>query len=152
MHENKRRALAIAVAGFFLPAFSQGDAAPEDGPACCGTGVDGYRNLTRKALARCQRGVRLRPRESVTTEDRAKLRACITAAIHETRLRLAQALPEVPQPPARMALRAYQAIYESAVAGVEPTRDEPVAAYEQRQSSLRHAMAHAWARFEVAER
>lgn len=152
MPDNQRRALAIAVAAFFVPAFAQGDAAPRDAPACCGTSVDSYRNLTRQALARCQRGVRLRPRESVRTEDETKLRACIAAAIRDTRLRLAEALPGVRQPSARTALRAYQSISESALAGVAPLRDEPVAAYEQRQSSLRHAMAHAWARFEVAER
>lgn len=152
MHENKRRALAVAIAAVFLPAFAQGDAAPDDGPICCSAPVDSYRNFTRQALARCQRGVRLRPRESVSAHDLSNLRACIAAATRDTRLRLEQALPSVRHGPARAALRAYQAIYESALAGVEPTPAEPVAAYEQRQSSLRHAMAHAWSRFEVAER
>jgi hypothetical protein len=151
MHEKKRRALTIALAAAFVPAFAQGDA-PDDAPFCCGAPVDSYRNLTRQTLARCQRGVRLRPRESVNATDLAKLRGCIAAGTRETRLRLERALPVVRQPPARIALRAYQAMFESALAGVEPTLDEPVAAYEQRQSSLRHAMAHAWARFEVAER
>lgn len=151
MHETNRRALAIAIAATLLPALAQGDA-PDDAPFCCGAPVDTYRNVTRRTLARCRAGVRLRPRESVSAGDLSKLRGCIAAGLRETRLRLEKALPGVRHAPARTALRAYQAIFESALTGVEPTPDEPVAAYEQRQSSLRHAMAHAWARFEVAER
>ena len=40
----------------------------------------------------------------------------------------------------------------AALAGVEPSLEEPVAAYEQRQSSLRHSLAHAWTRYELAEK
>lgn len=151
MHQPKRRALAIVILATLLPAFAQGDA-PEDAPFCCGAPVDTYRNVTRRTLARCRSGVRLRPRESVSAGDQAKLRACIAAGMRETRMRLEKALASLRQAPARTALRAYQAIFESALTGLEPTPDEPVAAYEQRQSSLRHAMAHAWARFELAER
>ena len=151
MPEN-RRAAAIALAFAFLPAPGRADGAADDLPVCCNVMVDSYRNYTRQALDRCRRSVRLRPRESVETDDSAKLRNCIAAGARESRARLTPALRALRTREAREALRHYHDIFENALAGVEPTLEEPVAAYEQRQSSLRHSLAHAWTRFELEER
>ena len=151
MPEN-RRAAAIAVALAFLPATGIADGRPDDLPVCCLPRVDSFRNFTRQALDRCNRLVRLRPRESVATDDAGKLRNCIAAGTRDSRTRLDAALRSLPGKPARDALKYYPGIFETALAGVEPTPDEPVAAYEQRQSSLRHSLAHAWTRFELVEK
>jgi len=149
---RNRRAAAIALLVAFLPATSRGDAAPPEVPACCGGKVDTYRNYTRQALDSCRRAVQLRPRESVEAEDITKLRACIAGGTRESRNRLDAALRALRSKQARDALRRYQDVFEASLGGVEPTLDEPVAAYEQRQSSLRHSLAHAWTRYELAEK
>jgi hypothetical protein len=113
--------------------------------------VDAYRNFTRQVLASCSRWVDVRYRESISVVNADKLSACISTGLQDSRLQLEAALRGVHKKGARSALQSYQLSFESALAGVEPTRDEPASAYDQRQSSLRHLLAHAWTRFELEE-
>jgi hypothetical protein len=155
---DKRHAAAIALAFALLPAAGSadradsGDSAADDAAACCGARIVSYRNYTQQVIASCRRTVRLRPRESVATEDPHKLRNCIASGTRDSRERLESVLRALRHRPARDALKHYQDMVETALAGIEPTPDEPTAAYEQRQSSLRHWVAHAWQRFELREK
>lgn len=147
-----RRAVAAALAFALLPIVSFADGAPQERQSsCCGPHVHGYRNYTRQVLASCSRWVQVRYRESISIVDGDRLNACIASGLQESRMQLEAALRTVHRKSAREALRAYQLSFESALAGVEPTRDEPAAAYDQRQSSLRHLLAHAWTRYELEE-
>jgi hypothetical protein len=151
MREN-RRAVAVALAFAWLPLVSFADGETDDRlPPCCGARVHGYRNFTRQVLASCSRWVEVRYRESISIVNAEKLSACIATGLQDSRLQLEAALRGVRRKAARDALRSYQLSFESALAGVEPTRDEPAAAYDQRQSSLRHLLAHAWTRYELEE-
>jgi hypothetical protein len=151
MREN-RRAVAAALALAWLPNFSFAGGEPHERmSSCCGAHVHGYRNFTRQVLASCSRWVEVRYRESISIVDGDRLNACIAAGLQESRQQLETALHTVRRKSAREALRSYQLTFESALAGVEPTRDEPAAAYDQRQSSLRHLLAHAWTRYELEE-
>ena len=151
MREN-RRAVAVALAFALLPVASFADGEPDERlHPCCGARVHGYRNFTRQVLASCSRWVQVRYRESISIVDADKLNGCIAAGLQESRAQLEAALRNVRRKSAREALRSYQLSFESALAGVEPTRDEPAAAYDQRQSSLRHLLAHAWTRYELEE-
>ena len=149
---EQRRAVVAALACALLPRFSFAGGGPHDriGP-CCGPHVHGYRNYTRQVLASCSRWVQVRYRESISIVDGDRLNACIAAGLQESRTQLETALQSVRRAGAREALRNYQFVFESALAGVEPTRDEAAAAYDQRQSSLRHLLAHAWTRYELEE-
>lgn len=151
MQEN-RRAVMAALACALLPfsSFAGGEAAERIHP-CCAVQVHGYRNFTRQVLAACSRWVEVRYRESISIVDADKLDACIATGRRDSRVQFETALQGVRRKNAREALRLYQLSFESALAGVEPTRDEPAAAYDQRQSSLRHLLAHAWTRFELEE-
>lgn len=152
MRENSRRTVAVALACAFLPLAGRADGmAEEDRKPCCAQAVDSYRNYTRQVLANCSRWVEVRYRLSISVVDSTRLQGCIAAGTRDSRERLATALRDVPRRPAREALRAYQATFESALTGVEPTVDEPPAAYDQRQISLRHLLAHAWTRYELEE-
>jgi hypothetical protein len=151
MREN-RRALAVALAFALLPVASSADGEPDDPPQpCCSPPVDGYRNFTRQVLARCSRWVHVRYRESVSIVDAEKLHACVEHGLSDSRVQLDAALRVVRRRAAREALRAYQVSFESALAGIEPTVEEGAAAYDQRQISLRHLLAHAWTRYELEE-
>ncbi|GAB3647723.1 hypothetical protein [Ramlibacter alkalitolerans] len=151
MREN-RRAVAAALALACLPFVSLADEA-SDGrlQPCCNARVDAYRNFTRQLLANCSRWVEVRYRESISIVNAQKLSGCIATGMQDSRLQLEAALRGVRRKAARSALRSYQISFESALAGVAPTTDEPAAAYDQRQSSLRHQLAHAWTRFELEE-
>ena len=151
MRQN-RRAVAAALACALLPLVSWADGEPDDRPLpCCGARVHGYRNFTRQVLASCSRWVQVRYRESISIVDADKLNGCIASGLHESRILLEAALADVRGKAARDALRSYQLSFETALAGVEPTREEPAAAYDQRQGSLRHLLAHAWTRYELEE-
>jgi len=147
-----RRAVTAALALALLPAFSIAGSAPSGGPSpCCGPHVHAYRNFTRQVLASCSRWVQVRYRESISIVDGERLEACIAAGRQESRIQPEAALRSVQKTAAREALRSYQLVFENALAGIEPTRAEPAAAYDQRQSSLRHLLAHAWTRYELEE-
>lgn len=150
MHEN-RRTVAVALACALLPPTSFADGQDEALKPCCGRRVDGYRNFTQQVLARCSHWVRVRYRDSVSIVNAEKLRSCIDGGLRNSRTELDAALDGVHRKKAREALRAYQAVFESALTGIAPTLDEAAAAYDQRQISLRHLLAHAWTRYELEE-
>ncbi|HET8747637.1 MAG TPA: hypothetical protein VFM98_18710 [Ramlibacter sp.] len=151
MPEN-RRAVAVALATALLPLATRSQGEPDDHPArCCAGQVDTYRNYTLQALAGCSRWVEVRYRESISIVDGQKLRGCIDNGTVQSRKLLQTALRGVRRKGAREALRSYQSAFEGALAGVEPTVDEAAAAYDQRQISLRHLLAHAWTRYELEE-
>ena len=150
---GNRRAVAVALAFAALPVPSiASNEAGERRDPCCGPRVHGYRNFTRQVLASCSRWVQVRYRESISVVDAGKLDGCIEAGRRESREQLDAALRTIERRKAREALWSYQLSFEAALAGVAPTRDEPAAAYDQRQSSLRHLLAHAWTRYELEER
>ena len=149
---RKTRRAVVAALAFALPVVAFADGEPDERPhPCCGPRVHGYRNYTRQVLASCSRWVQVRYRESISIVDAEKLNACIANGLRESRAQLEAALADVRGKPARHALRSYQLSFESALAGIEPTREEGAAAYDQRQSSLRHLLAHAWTRYELEE-
>ena len=151
MREN-RRVVAAALALALLPVVSFADSEPDERlQSCCDSRVHGYRNFTRQVLASCSRWVEVRYRESISIVNADKLNACIAGGLRDSRVQLELALHGVRRRAGREALRSYQLSFESALAGVEPTRDEAAAAYDQRQSSLMHLLAHAWTRFELEE-
>jgi hypothetical protein len=151
MREN-RRVVAAALACALLPGVSLADGESEERlQSCCGAHVHGYRNFTHQVLASCSRWVEVRYRESISIVNAEKLNACIAGGLRDSRLQLESAVHGVRKKAAREALRSYQLSFESALAGVEPTREEAAAAYDQRQSSLRHLLEHAWTRFELEE-
>jgi hypothetical protein len=152
MREN-RRALAVAIAvAAFLPVAGLAELVAGDAvQPCCSPRVDAYRNFTRQVLARCSRWVEVRYRESISVVNADRLNACIDAGMRDSRQQLEAAVRGVRRKAAREALRAYQSSFESALAGVEPTQEEAAAAYDQRQISLRHLLAHAWTRYELEE-
>jgi len=148
-----RRALVIVVACAFVPRLAFAGGEPEDSQVpCCGGRIDGYRNHTMQTLAHCSRAVRVQYRESISIVDADKLRGCITTGMRDSRSELETALHSVRRKLAREALRGYQASFENALTGIEPTHEEAAAAYDQRQISLRHLLAHAWTRYELEER
>jgi hypothetical protein len=152
MREN-RRALTVALALAFLPVASSADGEPDAPPQpCCNPRVDSYRNFTRQVLDRCSQWVQVRYRESISIVDVAKLHACIAHGVRDSRAQHDAALRVIRRRAAREALYAYQTSFESALEGVEPTPDEGAAAYDQRQISLHHLLAHAWTRYELEER
>jgi len=151
MPEN-RRAVAVALAVALLPAVTSADGDSDDRVAsCCAGRVGAYRNYTIQVLASCSRWVQVRYRESISIVDLQKLHDCVEKGLLESRTQLDAALRGLRGKAAREALRAYQLSFESALNGVEPTVEEQAAAYDQRQISLRHLLAHAWTRYELEE-
>lgn len=147
-----RRAVAVALAFALLPVRSFADGEPDERQAtCCGMHVAAYRNYTQQVLASCSRWVHVRYRESISIVNSEKLRGCIEAGMQDSRLQVEAVLRGIRRKSAREALRAYQSTFESALVGIEPTHEEPAAAYDQRQISLRHLLAHAWTRYELEE-
>lgn len=151
MRANRRAfAAALAVALFPSAAFTDGD---PDEPPHQGGRVDGYRNFTQQALAVCGSLIRVKPRDTSPVQaDMVRLRDCITIRLHEGRLLFESSMRGLRKKSVREALKAYHGVFETALNALMPVPDELPAAYEQRQTSMRHVLAHAWTRFELEER
>ncbi|GAB3665598.1 hypothetical protein [Ramlibacter alkalitolerans] len=111
--------------------------------------VSEYRNATRRALAECGKADagEARTRELVVKERRA----CIRRAQKEAGEKFSSALQSVENPSGKSALFRYREVFNEAIAGAQRLGQEPTAAYEQRQMSSRHALCHAWSKFELAD-
>ena len=151
MRANRRTfATALAVALFPPAAFTDGD---PDEPPHPGAKVDGYRNFTQQALGICSSLIHVKPRETTPVHaDLVRLRDCITTRLHEGRLLFESSMRGLRKKSVREALKDYHGVFETALNALMPVPDELPAAYEQRQTSMRHVLAHAWTRFELEER
>jgi hypothetical protein len=113
--------------------------------------LDAYRHDTQQALIACSDAVvegRMRVRASMQT--RAS-RDCILKASAETTASFEAALRPLASTAAVQALHDYHAAFLLALGGILPQDSEGIDAYEQRQDTLFHRLAHAWSRVELTE-
>ncbi len=139
--------VALAVAGLLLPAHAV-DVSPHSFVTT--TAVDDYRNLTQQELASCGASIQAALKQTLWL-DRSEP-GCIAIGQRVCRTDFEEALQVLRKPDAREALRAYHHAFMTALDGIAPREGEPApACYERRQRELKHLMAHAWTRFELAE-
>lgn len=111
-----------------------------------------YRITTQRMLAACSELVV--PRTARAKPDAAppEYRTCLARALADTTERLDRAVRSMAAAADSVqALRDYHGAFVRALTGIEPQAGESNSAYDERQVFLFHRLAHAWARFELAE-
>lgn len=110
-----------------------------------------YRITTQRMLVSCSEVIAPRRFIRTTAAALGEYRACAARALEDSGTRLEAVLRTLSMADSVRALRDYHTAFVRALAGVQPQQGEPGSAYDERQTYLFHRLAHAWARFELAE-
>ncbi|HET8745442.1 MAG TPA: hypothetical protein VFM98_07545 [Ramlibacter sp.] len=110
-----------------------------------------YRMTTQRMLVACSEAIA--PRRGVRSAAEAlhDYRGCAARALEDSGTRLEAVVRTLAAPDPVRALREYHLAFTRALTGLQPQPDERSSAYEERQAYLFHRLAHAWARFELAD-
>jgi hypothetical protein len=142
-HTLHRSALACIAGWLLFCSAAQGQSAPGS--------VEEYRNATRRELRACS--VKAVDMERIThgLKPDGEHRQCVEAARLAIAPKFDAAVAATMDPVGRAALQQYQAAFLGALNGTTPMTTERPGGYDQRQSALFCAMAHAWSEFEQSE-
>jgi hypothetical protein len=110
-----------------------------------------YRMTTQRMLVACSELVAPRHARARLDGTQPEYRVCATRALADSAARLEAAASSMGPGDSVQALRTYHAAFVRALQGAEPQPGDSEGVYEERQVFLFHRLAHAWARFELAE-
>jgi hypothetical protein len=109
-----------------------------------------YRMTTQRMLVACSELVAPRHARARLEASPPEFRVCAARALADSAARLEAAASSMAGD-SLQALRSYHAAFVRALQGAEPQPGDSETVYDERQGFLFHRLAHAWARFELAE-